>query len=239
SVLIVRSSSLSGRSALRGSFAARHDGPVRVVRDVSQARRRHALRQVPQAPINARAVAGTVRLVAQRLRSAEEEARGFRITDRPSAGIIAQFEERAARAARDARVGVNSLDMGLGIDDPSRRRPFPEPPGDARCVYGPIGGARVGCGASAGRATVGRSVANAEAMNLPDDGVVGDAMAQFRGDVPYPRALRPTSTQNARALLRPRRHQAWPRRSRKAGRSLQHHASPDNGHPGGYNYIKS
>src|SRR5262249_60866796 len=118
SVLIVRSSSLSGRSALRGSFAARHDGPVRVARGVSQARRRYALRHVPQVPIGTRTVLGAVRLVAQRLRPAG--TRGSRITDRPSAGIIAQFEERAALAARDARVGADSADLGLGIGRPER-----------------------------------------------------------------------------------------------------------------------
>jgi len=158
---------------------------------VSRARRRHALRHVPQVPIGARAVLGAVRFVAQRVRSAEEEARGFRITDRPSAGIIAQFEERTALAARDTRVGVNGLDVGLGIDDPGRQRPFPEPPGDARRVHGPTGGERVGCGASAGCAAVGRELGNAEAMNLPDDGVVGDAMAQIPRRCPVPARLAP------------------------------------------------
>ncbi len=147
---------------------------------------------------------GAVRLVAKRLRPAEEEARGPRIADRPAAGFIVQFGQRAALAARDARVGADGLDMGLGIDDPGRQRPFPEPPGGGLCVYGPIGGTGVRYVASAGCAAVGRPVGNAEAMNLPDDGVVGDAMAQFRGDLPYPRALRPASPQNARALLRPR-----------------------------------
>src|SRR5215470_15579538 len=135
-------------------------------RGVSQARRRYALRHVPQVPIGARTVLGAVRLVAQRLRPAEEETTGSRITDRPSAGIIAQFEERTALAARDARVGANGLDIGLGIDDPGRQRPFPEPPSGARCVYGPIGGTRAGCVPSAGRAAVGRELGNPEAMDL-------------------------------------------------------------------------
>src|SRR5262249_47180979 len=134
----------------------------------------------PRAPSGARRVLGAVRLVAKRLRSAEEEARGPRIADPPAAGGIVQFEQRAALAGRDARVGTDSLDVGLGIDDPGRRRSFPEPPGGALCGYGPIGGTRVGCVAPAGCAAVGRPVGNAEAMNLSDDGVVGDAMAQFR-----------------------------------------------------------
>src|SRR5262249_6948992 len=100
---------------------------------------------------------GAVRLVAKRLRSAEEEARGPRIADRPPAGIILQFEQRAALAARDARGGADSLDIRPGIDDPGRQRCFPEPPGGARCVYGPTSGARVGCKASAGCAAVAKA----------------------------------------------------------------------------------
>src|SRR5262249_49038748 len=126
----------------------------------------------------------------------EEEARGPRIADRPAAGFIVQFEQRAALAARDARVGADGLDIGPGIDHPRRQRSFPEPPGGARCVYGLIGRTRVGCVAPAGCAAVGRPVGNAEAMNLPNDGVVGDAMAQFRGDLPHPCALRPAPPQN-------------------------------------------
>src|SRR5262249_61438548 len=95
----------------------------------------------PRAPSGARRVLGAVRPVAKRLRPAEEEAGGPRIADRPAAGFIVQFEQRAALAARDARVGVNSLDIGLGIDDPGRRRSFPEPPDGALCVSGRIGGA--------------------------------------------------------------------------------------------------
>src|SRR5215475_11343293 len=94
---------------------------------------------------------GAVRLVAKRLRSTEEEeARGPRIADRPAAGFIVQFEQRAALAARDARVGGNSLDVGLGINDPGRQGSFREPPGGAPWLSGPIGGTRVGCVASAG-----------------------------------------------------------------------------------------
>jgi hypothetical protein len=158
----------------------------------------------PRAPSSARRVLGTVRLVAEPLRSAEEEARGFRITDRPSAGIIAQFEERTALAARDTRVGPHSLHVGSCVYDPGRQRPFPEPIAGALWVHGPISGTRAGCVPSAGRAAVRRELGNAKAMNLGDPRVVRDAMAQFRGDLPYPRALRPTSPQNARALLRPR-----------------------------------
>src|SRR5262249_29363856 len=143
----------------------------------------------PPPPIGARTMRGAVRLVAKRVRSAEEEeARGPRIGARPAAGFIVQFEQRAALAARDARVGADSLDIGPGIDDPGRQRSFPEPPGGARCVYRLIGRTRVGCVAPAGCAAVGRPVGNAEAMNLPNDGVVGDA----------------TPPQNASALLRPR-----------------------------------
>src|SRR5262249_34457519 len=137
----------------------------------------------PRAPSGARRVLGAVRLVAKRPRSAEDEARGPRIADRPAAGIMGQFERGAALAARDARVGTDSLDVGLGIDDPGRQRSFPEPPGGALCVYGPIGGTRVGCVASAGRAAVRRKRGNPEAMDLGDDGVAGDAMTQFRGDL--------------------------------------------------------
>src|SRR5262249_61299006 len=96
----------------------------------------------PRAPSGARGVLGAVWFVAKRLRSAEEEAGGPRIADRPPAGIILQFEQRAALAARDARVGADSFDIGTGIDDPGRQRAFPEPPGRARCVYGAIGGGR-------------------------------------------------------------------------------------------------
>src|SRR5262249_34738413 len=153
----------------------------------------------PRAPSGARRVLGAVRLVGHRLRPAEEEAGGPRIADRPAAGFIVQFEQRAALAARDARVGPNGLDIGLGIDDPGRQRSFPEPPGGALCVYGRIGGTGVGCVASAGCAAVGRLVGDAEAMNLPPDGVVGDAMAPFPGDLPPPPALRHTSPPNTRS----------------------------------------
>src|SRR5262249_62160819 len=119
----------------------------------------------------ARGVLGAVRLVAKRLRSAEEEARGPRIADRPPAGIILQFEPRTALAGRDARVGADNLDIGPGIDDPGRQRSFPEPPGSARCVYGSIGGTRVGCKASAGCAAVRRKRRNPESMDLGDDRV--------------------------------------------------------------------
>src|SRR6516165_1033470 len=99
--------------------------------------------RLPPPPIGARTMRGAVRLVAKRLRSAEEEeARGPRIADRPAAGFIVQFEQRAALVARDARVGADSLDIGPRIDDPGRQRAFPEPPGGALCVYGPIGGTR-------------------------------------------------------------------------------------------------
>src|SRR5262245_66696263 len=95
---------------------------------------------------------------------------------------MVQFEQRAALAARDACVGADSLDVGLGIDDPGRQRSFPEPPGGALCVYGPIGGTRVGCVASAGCAAVGRKPGNPEAMDLGDDRVAGDAVTQTPGD---------------------------------------------------------
>src|SRR5262249_4751439 len=129
-------------------------------------RQADALCRLARPRIGARAMGGTVRLVAKRLRSAEEEARGPRIADRPAAGFIIQLEQRPALAARDARVGANSLDIGLGINDPGRQRSFPEPPGGARCVYGPVGGTRVGCVASAGCAAVGRKPGNPEAMDL-------------------------------------------------------------------------
>src|SRR6516165_754351 len=109
---------------------------------MSRARRRDASCRLPPPPIGARAMRGAIGLVRDRPRSAEEEARVPRIADRPAAGFIVQFDQRAALAARDARVGANSLDVGLGIDDPGRQRSFPEPPGGALCVYGPIGGTR-------------------------------------------------------------------------------------------------
>src|SRR5262249_59253126 len=132
---VLLSSSLSGRSVVNGSFVA---GPERMA--------------APRTPSGARGVLGAVRLVAKRLRFAEEQAGGPRIADQPPAGIILQFEQRAALAARDARVGADSLDIGPGIDDPGRQRSFPEPPGVARCVYGPIGGARGGWQAATRRA---------------------------------------------------------------------------------------
>jgi len=147
---------------------------------------------------------GAVGLVRDRPRSAEEEARGPRIADRPAAGFIVQFEQRAALAARDARVGANSLDVGLGIDDPGRQRSIPEPPGGALCVYGSIGGTRVGCVASAGCAAVGRKPGNPEAMDLGDDRVAGDAVTQLRGDLAHAGASSPASPQQPDALRRPR-----------------------------------
>jgi len=119
--------------------------------------------------------------------------------------MLAQFEQRAALAARDTRVHTLSLDIGLGVEDPGRRRSFPEPPGGALCVYGPIAGTRVGCVASAGRAAVRRKRGNPEAMDLGDDRVAGDAMTQLRGDLAHAGASSPASPQQPDALCRPRR----------------------------------
>src|SRR5262249_3809027 len=185
---VLLSSSLSGRSVVNGGFVA---GPERMA--------------APRAPSGARGVLGAVRLVAKRLRSAEEEARGPRIADRPAAGFIVQFEQRAALAARDARVGADSLDGGLGIDDPGRQASCPEPPGGALCVYGSLGGRRVGCVAPAGGAAIRRKRGNPEAMDLGDDGVAGDAVTQLRGDLAHAGASAPASPQQPDALRRPRR----------------------------------
>src|SRR5262249_20195316 len=170
---VLLSSSLSGRWVVNGSFVAGAD----------------RMAAAPRAPSGARGVLGAVWFVAKRLRSAEEEAGGPRIGDRPRAGIILQFGQRAALAGGDARAGADSLDIGPGIDAPGRQRSFPEPPGGARCVYGPIGGTRVGCKASAGCAAVRRKRRNPEAMDLGDDRVAGDAVTQFRGDLAHAGAL--------------------------------------------------
>jgi hypothetical protein len=189
-------------------------------------RRRSAAGRRAWIPVRARAVLGAVRPVQYRLRPAEEEAGRPRIADRPSTTMLAQFEQRAALAARDTRVRARNLDMGLCACDPGRRRPFAEPIRGAMSAQEPIGGARLAGGASAGSPAVRRQTGDAEAMDLGDHRVGGDAMPHFRGDLAHSRALRPASPQQPQPRLCPWRG-ASPRRSRQADRLSQYHASRD------------
>ncbi len=142
------------------------------------------LRRRPRAPIGARTMLGAVRLVVRCPRPAEEEARRAGIADRPSAGIVGQFKKRAAPTARDIRVEASILDIGLGAHDPGRQRPFPVPVRRAISGCDLIQAAnRLGCVPSARRAAEGRQIGDAEPVNLGDDGVGRDAVAQLRGDV--------------------------------------------------------
>src|SRR5262245_35886108 len=109
-------------------------------------------------PVRARAVLGAVRSIQDRLRPAEEEAGRPRIADRPSAHMLAQFEQRAAAAAWDTRVRARHLDVRLCAYDPGRRRPFAEPIQGAMPAQEPIAGMRVGSVAPAGCAAVGLSL---------------------------------------------------------------------------------
>jgi hypothetical protein len=169
---------------------------------------------------------GAVRLVVRCLRPAEEEARGTGIAHRPSASIVGQFKERAAPAARDIRVEASILDIGLGVHDPGRQRPFAVPVRRAISGCDLIQAAnRLGCLPFARRAAEGRQIGDAEPVNLGDDGVGRDAVAQLRCDVPHPRALRPPSPQISRARLGPRRDPAGFRRSQQNQRCLEHYAS--------------
>jgi hypothetical protein len=166
---------------------------------------------------------GAVRLVVRCPRPAEEEACGAGIADRPSAGIVAQFEEQAAPAARDVRVEASIFDIGLGVHHPGRQRAATVPIRDA--ISGLVDVTNRGM-PSAGRAAEGRLIGDAEPVNLRDDGVGRDAVAQLRSDVPHPRALRPASPQISRARLGPRRHPASLRHFRQNEGFPEHHKPP-------------
>jgi hypothetical protein len=155
-------------------------------------------------PVRTRAVLGAVRPIQYRLRPAKEEVGRPRIADRPSAHMLAQFEQRAPLAARDTRVRARHLDMRFSAYDPGRRRPLAEPICGAMPAQEPVGGTRVGSVTPAGCAAVGRQTSDAEAMDFGDDRVGGNAVPQFGGDLAHPRALRPASPQQPQARLRPR-----------------------------------
>jgi hypothetical protein len=91
--------------------------------------------------------------------------------------LAAQFEQRAALAARDTRVGARSFEMRFCAYNPGRRRAFAEPVPDAMPAQAPIAGTRLAGAAPARSPAVRRQSRDAEAMDLGDDRVGRDAMS--------------------------------------------------------------
>jgi len=161
---------------------------------------------------------GTVRLVPDRLRPAEEEDRTAGISNRPPAGAAAQFEQCATLPKRNSRIEERILDIGSRVSHPGWYRPLHAPMLDAAisgCTLGPPENF-FGCTPSAGRTTVGGKFGNAEPTNLCGHCVGADATAQFLGNLPHAGALQPSLSQIFGALIRPLRARVSARCSRHA-----------------------
>src|SRR5947209_14647545 len=152
--------------------------------------------------IGARAVRGTVRLIAQNLRAAEEEGRRARLADRPLATAVAQRKERAALGNRDLRVEARIFEVAFGLEQRRRRSHPVQGEGAPAHVLRPRRARNVlQLLPPPGRAAIGRQSRNAEAMDLRDHRVRADP--QLSTDLARPRPLLPAPAQMAQAFLGP------------------------------------
>ena len=120
-----------------------------------------------------------------RLAAAEEEFGARRIADGPPAGVLRQLQQRTALTHRDDVVVLLDLRLGLHLVGQRQRCVAAHRrPADAQHVR-----ARLARAGRAGRRRFG-AAGQAEAMNLADHGVAGDA-PQFPRDLAGGKPVRP------------------------------------------------
>ena len=156
-------------------------------------------------PACARLMCRAIGRTLQRLRPAEEEVAGTGITDRPTAVIAGQFEQRATLRERNVRVETGVVDIRLGFDHPDRRQPLlaQRDAADEKCNHPLRDATFVSSTPLAVRPGIGGEPSNPEPMDFSHHRAVTDAAAQFLGDLPRRDALRPPLRHIGDSLIRP------------------------------------